>query len=114
MKKKEIYLLGGETTVTVRGQGRGGRNTELSLAFLQKLPKKCLFISFASDGLDNTDAAGGIADQNTQRKAKDLNLDIEKYLNNNNSYNFFRQTGDLIFTGPTGTNVADLILIMKY
>jgi glycerate-2-kinase len=113
MKKNEVYLFGGETSVTVSGKGKGGRNTEVSLSFLKNLPKDTLLISIGSDGIDNTDAAGAIADQVTQEKYQDSKLNIENYLKDNNSYNFFKKTDDLIFTGPTGSNVADLVLLLK-
>jgi len=114
IKKNELYLLAGETTVEVKGKGKGGRNTELALYYLKNYIPHTLFISFASDGLDNTEAAGAIVDDFTLKKFKKLNLSIDDYLNNNDSYNFFKKTNDLIFTGPTGSNVSDLILIMKY
>lgn len=114
MKRGEIYLAGGETTVRVKGPGKGGRNTELSLAFLKNLPPNILFTSIASDGQDNTEAAGALVDQHTQQKAQKLKLNPQAYLSNNDSYNFFQKTGDLIFTGPTDSNVADLILMLKY
>jgi len=114
MKKNEIYLFGGETTVTVKGKGKGGRNTELALSFLKNLPPQVLFLSIDSDGNDNTDAAGSITDKKTWQASKKLRLNVDDYLRDNDSYTFFQKTGDLIFTGPTGSNVADLILVMKY
>lgn len=113
MKKKEIYLFGGETTVKVFGNGKGGRNTELALSFLKKLPKDVTFASIASDGADNTDSAGAIVDEETSRTIKKLNLNADDYLKNNDSYNLFQKTNDLIFTGLTGSNVADLIIMLK-
>jgi len=113
MKKKEIYLFGGETTVKVSGNGKGGRNTELALSFLKKLPRDITFASVASDGVDNTDSAGTIVDEKTKDKAKKIKLNVNEYLKNNDSYNFFKKTGDLIFTGPTDSNVADFILMLK-
>ena len=113
MKKNEIYLFGGETTVTLKGKGLGGRNTETVLSFLNNLPKKLVFVSIDSDGIDNTDAAGAICDEKSLERAKKLKLNINTYLNNNDSYNFLKKTNDLIFTGPTGSNVADLILMLR-
>ncbi len=113
MKKKEVYLFGGETTVKVSGNCKGGRNTELTLSFLKKLPKDITFASVASDGIDNTDSAGAVADEETSRTIKKLNLNADEYLKNNDSYNLFQKTNDLIFTGPTDSNVADLIIMLK-
>ena len=71
-----------------------------------------VFISFGSDGMDNSDAAGAVVDKNTIEKAKKLNLDANDYSNRFDSYNFFQKTGDLIFTGPTGANVSDLMILL--
>lgn len=109
-KSKTVLLYGGETTVRVIGQGKGGRNQELVLSSLRFIDEKELIIAFASDGWDNTDFAGAIADINTLAKAKKLGLNIEQYLAENNSYDFFQKTGDFIKTGPTGANVSDLII----
>lgn len=118
-KKGELVLVGGETTVKLRGkpfdktQGKGGRNQELVLGALKYLKEGETIISIASDGWDNTEAAGAIGDEETLRKVKELNLDINEYLDNNDSFNFFSKTGDQIFTGYTGVNVSDLILVYK-
>jgi len=111
-KNKEVLLSGGETTVTVKGNGKGGRNQELVLGALEKISEKSLIISIASDGKDNTNAAGAIGDIHTKKKAEKMNLNPQNYLQNNNSYNFFKKTGDLIFS-KRGANVADLMLIIK-
>ncbi len=111
---KGCILFGGETTVTVKGSGKGGRNQEMVLSALSELQneKDFLFASVASDGIDgNSSAAGAIIDKNTFLKAENLKLDMIKFLNNNDSYNFFRKTNDLILTGQTGTNVLDATLI---
>lgn len=104
-------LSGGETTVTVRGKGTGGRNMELALAFareIRDIPGITL-LSAGTDGTDGpTDAAGAIVDGSTLKRAEALGLDVLGYLEDNNSYAFFRETGDLLVTGPTGTNVMDL------
>ena len=71
-----------------------------------------VFISVASDGLDNSDAAGAIVDKTTIEKAKNKELDHKIYLKSYDTYDFFKGTGDLIFTGPTGANVADLMLLL--
>jgi len=108
-------LFGGETTVTLRGNGQGGRNQELCLAALQEIKDEShiFFLSAGTDGIDgNSDAAGAIVDSRSYLKAQNLNLGIDEYLTNNDSYNFFKQTKDLIKTGPTGTNVMDLTIMV--
>lgn len=116
LRKPLCLLAGGELTVTVRGKGRGGRNTEFALAALIELEKKRLPIfvaSLASDGVDGpTDAAGAWGTTATLVKARKLGLGPEKYLRNNDSYTFFKKVGGLIITGPTRTNVMDLRLFL--
>ena len=107
-------IFGGETTVHVRGKGRGGRNQEMCLAALKEIgPRKGMtFLSAGSDGVDgNSDAAGAVVDFTSFEKAKNLKLQIDDYLNNNDSHTFLKQTGDLIYTGPTGTNVMDMNIL---
>ncbi len=108
-------VAGGETTVTVRGKGMGGRNQELALsaALNLKESEECVIASFNTDGIDGaTDAAGAIIDGSTLKRARQLGLDPEKYIANNDSYNFFSKLGDLIYTGSTGTNVNDISVII--
>ena len=112
-------LAGGELTVTVKGRGKGGRNTEFVLAALTEMVKAevsgidWLVLSLGTDGIDGpTDAAGAWADERTIRTAGALGLDPVAYLDDNDSYYFFKQTGNLIVTGPTGTNVMDLRLFL--
>lgn len=112
-KPYEVLLVGGETTVKIKGSGIGGRNQELCLSALQIIKKGEIIIACASDGYDNSDAAGAIADQITLQKAKNLNLNIKSYLDNNDSFSFFAKTGDQIITGLTGINISDLFLIYK-
>ncbi|MBN1545668.1 MAG: glycerate kinase [Syntrophaceae bacterium] len=107
-------LFGGETTVTVRGDGQGGRNQQLCLAALAEsgFPAHCTLLSAGSDGIDgNSDAAGAIVDRNTWIKMNELDLNPVLYLQQNDAYHFFQQTGDLILTGPTGTNVMDMQIL---
>ncbi len=107
-------IFGGETTVHVKGQGRGGRNQEMCLAVLKEIGarKGMTFLSAGSDGVDgNSDAAGAVVDYTSYEKAKKLKLMIDDYLNNNDSHTFLKQTGDLIYTGPTGTNVMDMNIL---
>lgn len=110
-------ILGGETTVTIRGNGLGGRNQELALAAaiaLEGWPGVVL-ASFATDGDDGpTDAAGAMVAETTTKEALAHNLDPIAYLDRNDSYHFFQKTGGLLIIGQTGTNVNDLILILKY
>jgi glycerate-2-kinase len=72
-----------------------------------------VFISLASDGIDNTDVAGAVVDIHTLEKIEKLGLNSEDYLNRFDSYNFFKQTGDSIITGPTGANVSDLMILLN-
>ena len=107
-------LCGGESTVNIKGKGIGGRNQELVLGALQYLKRGQIIISIASDGKDNIEGVGGaIGDFLTIKKVKKANLDIGQYLENNDSYHFFKKTGDLILTKKTGSNVSDLILIIQ-
>jgi glycerate-2-kinase len=114
-------LSGGETTVTVKGTGTGGRNQELALAFALEIAgeKGIALLSAGTDGTDGpTDAAGAMVDCETVRRAAEQGLFAGDYLANNDSYGFFRRydavTGDHahITTGPTGTNVMDIQIIM--
>lgn len=106
---------GGETTVTVTGGGRGGRNQELMLGASLKLHglKGVAIASIGTDGLEGpTDAAGAIADGQTVARAHNMRLNPAEFLMNNDSYSFFSRPHDLIFTGPTGTNVNDLTVMV--
>lgn len=116
-KKKEkpsVILCGGETTVTVRGGGKGGRNQELVLAAIAQLAGDGFTIaSFGTDGIDGmTDAAGAIADGQSHKRALEQGLHPATYLKNNDSYNFFIKLADLIFTGPSGTNITDVTVMV--
>lgn len=114
-KEKEVYIAGGETTVTVTGAGRGGRNQEMVLACLDTIKDTALvFTSFATDGIDGkSDAAGAIADGFSFSRAQKKNLSPFLYLKENNSYDFFKVLNDLLMTGTTGTNVMDLHIIIR-
>lgn len=108
-------ISGGETTVTIRGSGKGGRNQEFVLAAARDIDgfDGVVVFSAGTDGTDGpTDAAGAIADGDTIRRAAALNLDAEKTLNANDSYHFFQPLNDLVMTGPTNTNVMDLRLLL--
>ncbi|MGW8161701.1 MAG: glycerate kinase type-2 family protein [Desulfobulbales bacterium] len=108
-------LLGGETTVTVRGNGKGGRNQELALAALAEIGglDNILLLSGGTDGIDgNSSAAGAIADSQYFMAAARQGLVPADFLNDNNSNGFFQAIGGLIETGQTGTNVMDIILLI--
>lgn len=105
-------ISSGETTVQVRGPGRGGRNQELAASVAQGLAglsRRVLFASCGTDGIDGpTDAAGAIADDTTLVRAEAAGLSLPAVQTANDTYHFFAPLGDLILTGPTGTNVGDL------
>ncbi len=108
-------VLGGETTVTVRGSGRGGRNQEVALGAALALEgwESVLIATLATDGTDGpTDAAGAFADGSTVARARAIGLDPADHLARNDAYPFFAALGDLIITGPTGTNVNDMAFIL--
>jgi hydroxypyruvate reductase len=117
MQPSDCMILGGETTVTLKGNGLGGRNQELALSAALAIDgwEKLVLASFATDGDDGpTDAAGAIVTGLTITRAESQGLDPVAYLDSNDSYHFFNQTGGLIITGQTGTNVNDLIFLLKY
>jgi len=108
-------LSGGETTVTIRGKGKGGRNQEFVLAAAQHIAgiKKIVILSGGTDGTDGpTDAAGAVADETTLQRAGELGMDPRQFLEENDSYHFFDKLGDLLKIGPTNTNVMDLRIIL--
>jgi glycerate 2-kinase len=115
IQKPACLLYGGETTIKISGNGWGGRNQHLALSAairLRNLPG-ITFLSAGTDGNDGpTDAAGAVVDAETVRRAVSLNEDPENYLCEFNSNNFFKRVGGLIITGPTFTNVMDLIVVL--
>jgi hydroxypyruvate reductase len=107
-------IAGGETTVTIHGDGKGGRNQEMALAALGGLKDipDVLFIALATDGDDGpTDAAGAVVTGESARRAESLGLDVADHLARNDAYPFFDALGDLLKPGPTGTNVNDLFFL---
>ena len=117
IKKPACAIAGGETTVTITGNGKGGRNQELALGAVGQINnlRDCCLISIATDGEDGpTDAAGAFVTGRTQSRAKEKGLDYEQYLANNDAYNFFKITGNLVKIGPTGTNVNDLQFLFAF
>jgi glycerate 2-kinase len=113
LRPPAAIISGGETTVTIKGKGRGGRNQELVAGALHDLPAGATIISVDTDGIDgSTDACGAIADSSTVELEEKMGLSVADALRENASYDFFHALGDLVFTGPTGTNVSDLRLIL--
>lgn len=112
----ECAISGGEFSCPVRGDGRGGRNLETVLRCAIGLTNRPHFVvlSAGTDGIDgNSPAAGAIADETTIQRAQNLGLDANQYLARSDSYSFFVPLGDLIVTGPTGTNVRDLRILLR-
>jgi hydroxypyruvate reductase len=111
VKPPACIITGGETTVTIRGKGLGGRNQEFALAAAIDIAglERVVIFSAGTDGTDGpTDAAGAIADGRTLAR----NPEARRFLDNNDAYHYFETLGDLIKTGPTNTNVADVRLIL--
>ena len=107
-------ISGGEFSCPVRGDGVGGRNLETVLRLALRMPNGCVALSAGTDGIDgNSPAAGALADQITITRARDRGLDPHDFLARSDSYNFFEKLNDLIVTGPTGTNVRDLRILLK-
>jgi hydroxypyruvate reductase len=115
IKPPACVLSGGETTVTVKGKGKGGRNQEFALASVMDISNKNNIVIFScgTDGNDgDTDAAGAIADSDTLNKANEIGIDPTDFLEKNNSYHFFEKLDNLIKTGPTNTNVMDINIML--
>ncbi len=119
--KPACFVFGGETTVTVTGNGKGGRNQQMALSAYLELScneerpstNKITFLSAGTDGTDGpTDAAGAMVDSQTILLNNEIKLDANEHLHNHNAYHFFEQTGGLIKTGPTQTNVMDIVVII--
>lgn len=109
-------ISGGETTVTIRGSGLGGRNQEFCLASslnIAGLPHNVVVLSGGTDGNDGpTDAAGAIVDQGTVSRGREMAMAAEDFLNNNDAYHYFQKTEELLITGPTNTNVMDVRIVL--
>ncbi len=116
LNKQRALVWGGETTVTIKGNGKGGRNQELALRVaekLEKLPKNWVFMSAGTDGRDGpTDAAGGLVDDGTVNRLYKKGRSVRSFLDQSDSYNALMLSNDLFVTGPTGTNVADIQLFL--
>ena len=116
LKGPSALVLGGETTVEVKGNGRGGRNQELALAALPRLAglKGFALAAMGTDGIDgNSPAAGAIVDSESMARAARIGLHFRKFTARNDSYGFFRKLGDSLITGRTGTNVGDIYLLVR-
>ena len=114
-KKSLAYIAGGETVVRLTGKGKGGRNQEIALSAAQGIAglEGVAVFSVGSDGTDGpTDAAGGYADWTTCGTLKEMGISISDVLADNDSYNALKKTGGLIITGPTGTNVNDVAVLL--
>ena len=114
-KRPCAVILGGETVVSLKGKGRGGRNQELALAATEGIAglENLIVFSIGSDGTDGpTDAAGGIVDGSTIRRLKEKGLKLQDILDNNDSYTGLAAVDSLVKTGPTGTNVNDVAMIL--
>jgi len=117
MARPFCLLAGGESTVTLRGVGRGGRNQELALAAVDVLAglEDVLLVSISTDGEDGpTDAAGAFVTGETAQEAKSLGMFAPDYLLRNDAYSFFDQIDQLLKTGPSGTNVNDLVFCFAF
>jgi glycerate 2-kinase len=115
LRAPACVIAGGETTVTVKGQGKGGRNQEMALAAALQLRGwgPAVFLSGGTDGTDGpTDAAGAIVDGDTIDRAEAVGLSAIAFLKENDAYHFFKPLDDLVMTGPTGTNVADVAIML--
>ena len=116
IKRPGALVVGGEVTVDVRGTGKGGRNQEVALAALDGIAglKGVVVATLGTDGIDgNSPAAGGLVDGQSRDHAIQLGLPTREFMARNDSYAFFRRLGDSIITGPTGTNVGDIYLLMR-
>ena len=114
-KSPVAYIFGGETAVHVRGNGKGGRNQELALSAAASIDglDNVLIFSFGSDGTDGpTDAAGGIVDGKTAAKLREKSIIISDVIEDNDSYHALKSVDGLIVTGPTGTNVNDISIVL--
>lgn len=116
VKRPSCLISGGELVVKVKGSGKGGPNQEFVLTSVSEIDEKRIVIGAVdSDGIDGfTNAAGAVADGNSLNRAGELGLDPKVFLENNDSYNFFKKMGDLIITGKTGTNLNDLRAILCF
>ena len=114
-KNNTVVLAAGEPSIVVpKNGGKGGRNLHIGLKVIKDkmIDENSVFMSFASDGMDNSDVAGTVVDRETIEKSEKLGLNVSDYIERFDSYNFFKKTGDMIITGPTGANVSDLMILL--
>jgi glycerate-2-kinase len=111
-KPGEALVAAGETTVTIQGDGKGGRNQEFVLGALEALPDQSLILSCASDGIDNSPVAGAFADDLVKASMRRKHLEGKAFLDKNNSFSFFQKTNTAIKTGKTGINISDLMVCL--
>lgn len=112
-KPKTALLYGGESTVSIKNNGKGGRNQELALSAVSIIKPGQLLASVASDGIDNTEHAGALCDENTGKKSETAGLSPDEYLEKNDSFEFWQKNGDFILTGITGSNISDIMIAIK-
>jgi len=119
LPRPACVIAGGETTVTLRGPGKGGRNQEMALAFLAGLAgearnaEEAVFLAASTDGSDGpTDATGAFASLGILRRGQELGLDVRSFLGANDAYHYFEAVGQLLKTGPTNTNVCDVKVLL--
>ena len=113
VKRGEALIAAGETTVHVIGRGHGGRNQEVAMGALEKIPVNTVLLAISSDGHDNSVAAGALSDLEVVAKAKKFRLDVKKYLADNNSFEFTKKTGSQVYTGITNINISDLFVVLR-
>jgi glycerate-2-kinase len=116
LQTSAAIILGGETTVQVRGNGIGGRNQETAMSAIERIAglKGVAIAAIGTDGIDgNSPAAGAIIDGNSASRADQLGLNLREFMERNDSYNLFHALHDNIVTGRTGTNVGDLYILVR-
>ena len=116
LEKPGLLIFGGETTVHIKGNGLGGRNLETALASVRPMAdwEGCTLVTFATDGEDGpTDAAGAIVTSETFSQAVKTGCDPDAFLHASDSYHFFEKVGGLLQPGSTGTNVNDLVFLIR-
>lgn len=109
-KSGAVLLYGGESTVTIKKPGKGGRNLEMALAALLEIKTGQLLATVATDGMDNTEYAGALCDERSAADSRKKNLDPKEFIEENRSFEFWEKTGDYLLTGITGSNVSDIII----
>jgi len=112
-KSGSVVLAAGEPNLVVKNKGgSGGRSLFMGLKAIGKVSGDSVLLTLASDGMDNSDAAGAVIDGETEEKIKGLNLNISKHIENFDAYPIFEKSGDMVMTGPTGANVSDLMVLL--